>query len=63
MRTRSPAGIADSHCSHRPYRPAPGVDKALAEIARGRATLYDAAAVDACLELFHSGEFAFERTA
>jgi HD-GYP domain-containing protein (c-di-GMP phosphodiesterase class II) len=38
--------------SHRPYRPGLGIDKALAEIERGRGALYDAQAVDACLRLF-----------
>jgi len=38
--------------SHRPYRPGLGLEKALAEIDRGRGTLLDAQAVDACLRLF-----------
>jgi PAS domain S-box-containing protein len=38
--------------SHRPYRAGLGIDKALAEIERGRGALFDPAAVDACLRLF-----------
>ena len=37
---------------HRPYRPALGIDAALAEIVRDRDTAYDADAADACLKLF-----------
>jgi HD-GYP domain-containing protein (c-di-GMP phosphodiesterase class II) len=43
----------DAMASHRPYRPAPGLESALAEIDRGRGLLYDAGVVDACLALFH----------
>jgi len=46
------ADVVESMGSHRPYRPALGIDKALEEIERGRSTHYDAAAVDACLRLF-----------
>ncbi len=45
--------VVDAMASHRPYRPAPGIESALAEIARGRGLLYDEAVVDACLALFH----------
>jgi len=46
--------------SHRPYRPALGVETALAEISRKRGVLYDTAAVDACLALFNKGTFRFD---
>ena len=46
--------------SHRPYRAALGMPMALDEIRTGRATLYDAEAVDACLELVRNGAFHFE---
>ena len=45
----------------RPYRPAQGIESALAELREHRGTLYDADAVDACLDLFDSGAFQFER--
>jgi hypothetical protein len=34
-----------------------GIDRALAEIERGRATAYDADAADACLRLFREGRY------
>jgi len=46
------ADVVESMSSHRPYRPGLGVDAAMAEIQGGRGTLYNAAAVDACVELF-----------
>jgi HD-GYP domain-containing protein (c-di-GMP phosphodiesterase class II) len=38
--------------SHRPYRPALGINVALEEIEKNREILYDNAVVDACLRLF-----------
>ncbi len=52
------ADVVEAMASHRPYRPALGIDKALEEIQTHRGTLYDPDAVDACLELFAEG-FAF----
>ncbi|MBE3117380.1 MAG: HD domain-containing protein [Candidatus Atribacteria bacterium] len=46
------ADVVESMASHRPYRPALGMDRALEEIQRGRGTQYDPNAVDACLRLF-----------
>jgi HD-GYP domain-containing protein (c-di-GMP phosphodiesterase class II) len=46
--------------SHRPYRPALGLDAALAEITRGRGTAYDEAAVDACLHLFRNKNYVLQ---
>jgi PAS domain S-box-containing protein/putative nucleotidyltransferase with HDIG domain len=46
------ADVVESMASHRPYRPAIGIDLALAEIEAGRGSRYDVAAVDACLCLF-----------
>ena len=43
--------------SHRPYRPGKGLDAALAEVARGRGTAFDARVIDACLELFRERAF------
>ncbi len=47
------ADVVEAMCSHRPYRRAIGITKALEEIARHRMTLFDAEVVDACLALFH----------
>ncbi len=46
------ADVIDAMASLRPYREALGIEKALAEIERGRNTLYDGAVVDACVKLF-----------
>ena len=46
------ADVIEAMSSHRPYRAGLGVDKALAEIERGRASVYDPQVVDACLGLF-----------
>ena len=46
------ADVVEAMASHRPYRPAIGIDAALEEITKNRASLYDPEAVDACLRLF-----------
>lgn len=46
------ADVVEAMASHRPYRPALGVDTALEEISRRKGTLYDARAVDACIKVF-----------
>jgi PAS domain S-box-containing protein len=46
------ADVVESMSSHRPYRPALGIDKALEEINLNRGVLYDATVVDACIKLF-----------
>ena len=46
------ADVVESMAAHRPYRPARGVKKALAEITQNRGVLYDPDVVDACLKLF-----------
>ncbi len=43
------ADTVDAMVSHRPYRAAPGLGQAIAELRAGRAIRYDAAVVDACL--------------
>jgi PAS domain S-box-containing protein/putative nucleotidyltransferase with HDIG domain len=54
------ADVVEAMASHRPYRPALGVDAALKEIQAERGTRYDAETVDACLGLFESGEFSLQ---
>ncbi len=51
------ADVVEAMQSHRPYRPALGMEKALDEISKHRAVLYDPSAVDACLRLFHEKGF------
>jgi len=51
------ADVVEAIASHRPYRPALGIDIALEEISRNKGILYDADAVDACLRLFREKGF------
>jgi HD-GYP domain-containing protein (c-di-GMP phosphodiesterase class II) len=51
------ADVVESMASHRPYRPALGLNTALEEIENNKGTLYDADAVDACLRLFREKGF------
>ncbi|MDD4903283.1 MAG: response regulator [Candidatus Bipolaricaulis sp.] len=53
------ADVVEAMASHRPYRPALGIEAALAEVVQGRGTAYDADIVDACVRLFREGRFAF----
>jgi putative nucleotidyltransferase with HDIG domain len=46
------ADVIEAIASHRPYRPARGIEAALAEIEQNKGVLYDASAVDACVKLF-----------
>ena len=55
------ADVVEAMASHRPYRPALGIDKALEEISQHRGVLYDPKVVDACLNLFAEKGFEFER--
>jgi HD-GYP domain-containing protein (c-di-GMP phosphodiesterase class II) len=53
------ADVVEAVCSLRPYRPAPGIEKALEEIRKGRGIRYDTRVVDACIKLFREGRFSF----
>lgn len=57
------ADVVESMVSHRPYRAALGVDKALAEIREGSGRLYDPDVVRVCLMLFEQQNFQFSSTA
>lgn len=46
------ADVVESMATHRPYRAALGLDKALAEIEHGSGSLYDPLVAEACLRLF-----------
>lgn len=52
--------VVEAIASHRPYRPALGIDSALEEIEKNRGILYDEKVVDACLRLFRQQGFNFE---
>jgi len=55
------ADVVEAMSSHRPYRPALGIDKAIFEILENKGRLYDPDVVDACLRLFTKKEFKFEQ--
>jgi HD-GYP domain-containing protein (c-di-GMP phosphodiesterase class II) len=54
------ADVIEAMASHRPYRVALGIDKALEEISKNRGKLYDPDVVDICLDLFNNGKFEFK---
>jgi PAS domain S-box-containing protein/putative nucleotidyltransferase with HDIG domain len=54
------ADVVDAMASHRPYRPALGINKALEEISQNKGVLYDSKVVNACLTLFRDKKFKFE---
>lgn len=54
------ADVVEAMSSHRPYRPALGIDAAMKEIEKNKGVLYDEKAVDSCLNLLKEGKFAFE---
>jgi len=51
------ADVVEAMSSHRPYRPAIGIDKALEEISLKKGILYDPAVVDACLKIYSDHRF------
>jgi len=54
------ADTVEAMASHRPYRPALGIELALKEIDGNRGTKFDPEVVDAYLCLFREGDFAFQ---
>jgi putative two-component system response regulator len=54
------ADVVEAMSSHRPYRAALGIEKALDEITQNRGVLYDPDVVDACLKLFKENRFKLE---
>ena len=54
------ADVVEAMASHRPYRPARGVDWALEHIQEESGTLYDSMVVNSCLRLFSENEFQFD---
>jgi putative nucleotidyltransferase with HDIG domain len=55
------ADVVEAMSSHRPYRPALGLDSALEEIKRHSGVLYDSGVVKACLRLFSEDELEFDK--
>jgi putative nucleotidyltransferase with HDIG domain len=54
------ADVVESIASHRPYRPALGIRKALDEILAKKDIYYDSKVVDTCISLFNKKNFTFE---
>ena len=54
------ADVVEAMASHRPYRPALGIELALQEITKNKGTLYDPGVVDICVKLFSTKRFTFE---
>ena len=55
------ADVVEAMSSHRPYRPALGLSKALQEISQASGVLYDSKVVHACLRLLKRNEPEFDR--
>jgi putative two-component system response regulator len=53
------ADVTEAQSSYRPYRPALGIDVALAEISKNSGMLYDTKVVEVCLSLFKENLFNF----
>ncbi len=60
-RILSVADVVEAISSHRPYRPALGIDRALDEVSKNRGALFDADVVDVCLNLFEKEGFQFDK--
>jgi PAS domain S-box-containing protein/putative nucleotidyltransferase with HDIG domain len=54
------ADVVEAMSSHRPYRPALGLDTALDEIVKNSGVLYDPRVVDACVRVFKENAFSFK---
>ncbi|MGA9047625.1 MAG: PAS domain S-box protein [Dehalococcoidia bacterium] len=54
------ADVVEAISSHRPFRQALGIDKALEEISKNKGKLYEPDVVGVCVELFKSGKFEFK---
>ncbi len=50
------ADVLDAMASHRPYRPAMTIEKAMSEIHHGKGFLYDSEVVEACKKLLKEGK-------
>lgn len=54
------ADVVEAMASHRPYRPALGIEAALDEIRKHRGTGFDPEVVDACIDLFENRGWSFD---
>ena len=55
------ADVIEAMASHRPYRPALGIEAALTEITENRGILYDPHIVDICLNLFRKKNYQLDQ--
>ena len=53
------ADVVEAMASHRPYRPALGIEKALEEISQNQGVLYDPEVVEACIKIFTEKNYKF----
>ncbi len=53
------ADVVESMSTHRPYRPAMGIEAALAEVQAKTGVLYDSTVVTACIRLFREKDYQF----
>ena len=54
------ADVVEAMASHRPYRPALGIERALKEVEDHKGTLYDANVVDVCVRIFREKRFSLD---
>ena len=54
------ADVVEAMASHRPYRPAFSIEKALLEIIQKKGVIYDSQVVDACMNLFNEKNYRLE---
>ncbi|MCF7858123.1 MAG: PAS domain S-box protein [Candidatus Cloacimonetes bacterium] len=54
------ADVVEAMASHRPYRAAFGIQRALGEIKQNSGILYDSTVVNACVDVFEKEKFKFE---
>ena len=53
------ADVVEAMSSHRPYRPALGINQALKEIKKGKGKLYDREVVESCVKIITKKGFKF----
>jgi len=56
------ADVVEAVACDRPYRMGLGIDAALREVEGKRGTLFDRAAVDACLRLFSEKRYSLDKS-
>ena len=54
------ADVVEAMASHRPYRPAYSIEKALLEVIQRKGVLYDSQVVDVCMRLFNEKNYKLE---